>query len=343
MTSPIGLGIIGPGFMGRTHARAFESARAAGLPCRIVAVAPGGFGDAASGNLPASGQTPLDLATVTLHPAAEALFADPRVHAVSLCTPTDTHVDLAIAALRAGKHVLVEKPVAISSGDVRRLADAARQAKLVCLPGMCMRYWPGWTWLRDRVRGGELGRVRWAHFERVGSRPTWSPDFYRDPTRCGGAIFDLHIHDVDFIVHLFGMPSSVSSIGTIDRVTTQYRFDAADAPGHVVADGGWVETPGFPFRMRFTIEFERGVAEFDLSRAQPLAVHTDESVQARIGVPSVKGAGYEGQALAFIIAVTAHQRGEPVTLPVTLEEAEGVTRVIEAEVKSLTSGVAESV
>lgn len=337
----VGIGIIGPGFMGRTHARAIESARRAGLPCRLVGVAPGGFSDM-GGNLPLRDEAGVDLAGVTEHASIKAMLDDVRVTAVVVCTPTDTHIPLALEALVAGKHVLVEKPVALSSAEVLRLCVAAEASGLVCMPGMCMRFWPGWTWLRDRVRGGELGPVRWAHFERMGSRPSWSPEFYRDPKRCGGAIFDLHVHDVDFIMHLFGMPASVSSIGMIDRITTQYRFDSSHAPNHVVADGGWVEASGFPFRMRFTVEFERGVAEFDLARDEPLVMHAKEPLRTRFGKASAKGAGYEGQARAFVEAVVAYQRGEPSLLPVTLDEATRVTRVIEAELRSLASGRAES-
>ncbi len=333
----IGIGIIGPGFMGRTHARAFDAAQRGGLPCRLVGAAPGGF-SAAGGNLPVRDEAETHLASVTEHASIEALLDDASVTAVVVCTPTDTHVAIALHAIAAGKHVLVEKPVALSSTEVTRLAVAAEASGLVCMPGMCMRFWPGWTWLRDRVRGGDLGAVRWAHFERMGSRPGWSPEFYRDPARCGGAIFDLHVHDVDVIVHLFGMPASVSSLGTIDRVTTLYRF--ADGPAHVVADGGWVETPGFPFRMRFTVELERGAAEFDLARNEPLMLHAEDALRARVGVPSAKGAGYEGQARAFVETVLAHEQGKRATPPVTLDEAAAVTRVIEAEHRSLASGAA---
>ena len=68
-----------------------------------------------------------------------------------LCTPTDSHVDLAIAALRAGKHVLVEKPVAVDPADVERLAMVARENGTICMPAHCIRFWPAWAWLRDAI------------------------------------------------------------------------------------------------------------------------------------------------------------------------------------------------
>jgi predicted dehydrogenase len=117
---------------------------------------------------------------------------------VSICTPTDSHIELAMTALAAGRHVLVEKPVALRSAEVARLAQAAAPAGRVCMPAMCMRFWPGWEWLKERIEAGEFGRVRSATFQRVGAPPDWSA-FYGDYARSGGPLHDLHIHDADFI------------------------------------------------------------------------------------------------------------------------------------------------
>src|SRR5262249_22988508 len=133
----------------------------------------------------------------------EDLLANPAVQLVSICTPTDTHVDLAIAALRAGKHVLLEKPVALVAKDAARLADTARAAGTLCIPAMCMRFWPGWTFLRDAYRDGRFGQLRALSLHRLGSGPGWSSDFYRNVARSGGALVDQHIHDTDFVVYLF--------------------------------------------------------------------------------------------------------------------------------------------
>ncbi|MBY0308938.1 MAG: Gfo/Idh/MocA family oxidoreductase, partial [Phycisphaerales bacterium] len=177
MSGEIGVGVIGMGFMGANHARAYVAAARDGTACRLVAVSDPSperlsGGTPAGGNIKAGADLPLfDPAEVTGYTRAEDLLRDGRVNLVSVCTPTDTHVELALAALQAGKHVLLEKPVALASAEVARLAEAARGAGTLCMPAMCMRFWPGWTFLRDAVRDGRFGALRALSLHRLGSGP----------------------------------------------------------------------------------------------------------------------------------------------------------------------------
>jgi predicted dehydrogenase len=202
----VGHAVVGLGLMGRTHIQALEHVRKSGVPCRLVAVSdrdPERLDGRvrAGGNVQRSpaGERLFDPALVRATTDVDELLSDSRVHSVSICTHTDTHVDLATRALAAGKHVLVEKPIALDPKRVRELDAAARAAKRIAMPAMCMRFWPGWTWLEARVRDGELGKVKSAVFQRLASPPSWSPDFYRNARKTGGALVDLHIHDADFV------------------------------------------------------------------------------------------------------------------------------------------------
>jgi len=268
------VGVVGLGFMGRTHVAAYRAAAAAGHPNRIVALCDRDLArlrgtSGARGNLEASGADPLaGLESARVHEEPAALFADEEVELVSVCTPTHTHVPLALAALAAGKHVLLEKPVALRAADVARLAGAAKKARRLCMPAMCMRFWPGWSWLAEAVRARTYGKAKSAVFRRLGSPPSWSKGFYTDSAKSGGALFDLHVHDADFVRFCFGAPTSVMSTGSLDHVTTLYRF--ARGPEHVVAEGGWNHTSGFPFFMGYTVVFERATAEFALGREPAL-------------------------------------------------------------------------
>ncbi len=360
----VGVGIIGLGFMGRTHLAAYQAAArnphtappkaqeprgdATGLTpasCRVVGV----FGIApatTSGNLATGATAELPEGTVQ-YQTVDALLADPAIDLVSICTPTDTHIELVTKALRAGKNVLVEKPVALDPAAIEALAREAAAAKRLCMPAMCMRFWPGWAWLKEAIDSARFGRVLSARFERLGSRPAWSRDFYLDPIRSGGALWDLHIHDADIICWLFGKPSSVRSMGIvspsggIDHVSTQYVFERG--PSLVTAEGGWVADAGFPFRMRYTVVFDgrasgsgRGgghevVADWDLSRTPCLVLaQHGESSAVEIDAPS----GYEGEVVAFIDAV---RRGLS-QAPATLLEAAVVARVLHAEARSVRTG-----
>src|SRR6185295_16666128 len=99
------------------------------------------------------------------HERPEELLARKDLDLVSICTWTDSHVDLALAALAAGKHVLVEKPIAL------RERPAART---LCMPAMCMGFWPGWSLLHEAVADRRWGPVRSAVFRRHASRPAWA-------------------------------------------------------------------------------------------------------------------------------------------------------------------------
>ena len=310
----LGVGIIGAGFMGRTHAAAYLAARAAGLPVTLIA-ATGGTGAGLPGG-------------PTMLPDAASLLARRDIHAVSICTFTDSHVELALAALAAGKHVLVEKPVALRRGEIERLAAAVRNSDLVCMPAMCMRFWPGWPWLRERVLAGSFGAVLAAEFTRLSARPAGSVEFYRDHRRSGGALFDLHIHDVDFIRWCFGDPSLVTSSGSRDDVHTGYQFPGG--PPEVSARGAWLDDPATTFAMRYRVRFEEAEARFDHADSAPLRVwHGGTS--ATVALPLANA--YDGEVHHFVELVLGR-----VARPVaTLEEAIAVTAILEAEERILAS------
>lgn len=333
----IRVGVIGIGFMGRTHVRGYQHAASLGRACRLVAVADrdesrrrgdpgsgGNIGDASSARL-------FDPSEVRGYAGAEELLADPEVDLVSICTHTDTHVDLGIRALEAGKHVVVEKPVAVRSVDAQRLAEAASRHDRVCMPAMCIRFWPAWAWVKERVEDGTLGPVRSAVFHRLGTAPAWAPDFYRDEARTGGALVDLHIHDTDFVCYCFGAPDRVTSMGTTGHVTTLYHYDAG--PPHVVAEGAWDHTPGFGYRMRYVVIFEGATVDFDLARDPQVRLSRDGEATP-VTLPGSDG--YQEEILHALDLIEG--RAEP---RATVEDAVTVARVLEAERRSLQTRAAQ--
>ena len=332
----IRVGVIGLGFMGRTHIRSYRRAAAEGHPNRLVAVCDpdparraGALGQ--KGNLePELPDEPLfDPADVRGYAAPEELLADAEIDLVSICSPTDTHVDLGIAALRAGKHVLLEKPVALASPEVERLRVVADEAGQLCMPAMCMRFWPGWRWLKEKIESGEYGPVRSLVFRRLGSRPGWSPGFYADLMKSGGALFDLHIHDSDFVHWCFGRPQAVSTAGTIAHLTTAYRF--ADGPAHVIAEGGWDHAEGFAFRMGYTVVFERATADFDLLRTPTLVLSREGTASP---VELADETGYDAEIRHMLAGVAAGAEH----LDATVADALELTLLLEAERRSLETG-----
>jgi len=345
-SSEIRIGIIGLGFMGRTHLAAYRSVISAGAKARIAAVADPNLEralTAGGGNLGSgtdAGSLARSIGDAERFSSAAALLESGTIDLVSICTPTDTHVDLGIAAVNAGVHVLLEKPVATSSTEVARLLKVAEASpKVLVMPAMCMRFWPGWPWLKDRIEEandgrGDFGRFVGVTLQRLGSGPTWSREFYSDPARTGGAITDLHIHDVDFALWCFGPPRMVTSVGTIDHCSTLYRY--ANGPHHVVAQGGWNHAAGFPFTMRFVAVFEDATVVFDLSNDRsPLWLYRGGE---GVPVPLPATSGYEAEAAHIVEAVARLAKGETPHLRATLRDSLLVAKLLEAERASQLSG-----
>jgi len=329
-----GIGVIGLGFMGATHINAWRQAALDGHPNRLVAVCDRNparrAGQSAVGP---AGQEPLqfDRGAVALYADAAELFADPAVDVVSITTPTESHVPLALAALAAAKHVLVEKPVALEVAAVQRLQQAAASAGTLCMPAQCIRFWPGWDWLIARVDDRSLGALKALHVQRLSSRPDWGDGFYDDATRCGGVVHDLHVHDADWIRRLAGDPQWVSAREQSGQLTIEYGFIEGGGPEVVVAEASWARDPTEGFFMGYEAEFERGGASWSSQREPPLqlAGPGPHELPAWVG-----GTGYDGQ-LRHLLAVLS---GEVAALEVTMADAVASARMLEAVDRSLASG-----
>ncbi len=244
--------VIGMGFMGCTHVHAYGS-----LPGVSVVAIADAQQQRINGEAIATWAHPdeptmlgLDMDIVSATTDLHAPMKIEQVDVVDICVPTPLHAELAIAALEAGKHVICEKPLAIDSASAQRVIDAAAHSDGMLFPAMCMRFWPGWSWLKQAVEEGRYGLVRSAAFSRLSILP---PGWFQDGEQSGGAAMDLHLHDTDFILHLFGLPRAVSSrgytiaSGRMDYLSTQYIYEGADAPASVTAEGGWCMPAGGAF------------------------------------------------------------------------------------------------
>lgn len=322
---PIGVGIIGLGFMGRTHLAAYAAAQG----CEVRAAFDPSMRAAAAGNLVAAGGADELLAKLPREQSIDALLARADIDLVSICTPTDTHVELVRAAIAARKHVLVEKPTALDAGAIDALAREAEAAGVLAMPAHCMRFWPAWVWMARAVKEQRYGRVRRAVFRRLGAKPAWSQDFYLDVNRSGGAVVDLHIHDADFVRFCFGEPTTVSATG--NRMHVQARYDFADGLA-VEAEGAWLDNPAFAFTMTARLECERGTIDFAIGRDPELTLEQGGATEALIaGRDYPRGSGYDGEVCELLTAIASGAR----QAPVTLFDAAATQRLLDREIAML--------
>jgi predicted dehydrogenase len=335
-TTPVNVAVVGLGFMGVTHLRAYlqvPGARIAAV-CDAVRLPVNGILAGVAGNIKKSDD--IDLGPqVKVFRKLEEVLADPAVELVDLCTPTPLHPEQAMAALKAGKHVLCEKPVARTSSAAREILKVAETSRGFLMPAMCMRFWPGWSWLKEVVQNEPYGKVLVARFRRLSEMPTWSKQgTYGGGTDLGGALFDLHIHDTDFVQFLFGRPAGVFSTGvakpgaSVDHVLTQYLYPGGPV---VHAEGGWLLTKGFT--MAYTLLCERATLDFDLARGADAMVVTEQGREPLV-IKYDGPDGYGGE-VQYVVDCVRYGRA-----PTTVTARDGMTalEICEAEEKSVRTG-----
>ncbi|MCI0535067.1 MAG: Gfo/Idh/MocA family oxidoreductase [Verrucomicrobiales bacterium] len=336
--TPVNIAIVGLGFMASTHIKAYRKIPGA----RIAALCnPSGRnldGDFSKvfGNVGDKERLQVDMTNVRTCRNFSELLSDPEIDLIDLCTPTVAHHPAAIEALKAGKHVLCEKPLARTAKLAREIADVAKQSKGFFMPAMCVRFWPDYVWVHDSIAGQTYGKVLAARFRRVAEPPAWGQKFFLKGELSGGALLDLHIHDTDFVQHCFGRPRSVYSTGytkfsgAIDHVVTQYHFESGVL---VHAEGSWAMSEGFGFSAGFTVNFEFATADFDLARGADALRLFEKGHPAR----TVKPDGPDGYVRELSHMLESIRAGEPPTV-VTAEDAVSAVEICEAEERSIREG-----
>ncbi len=341
MNSPVRIGIVGLGFMAATHIRAYQKCADA----QIVALcSPSGRhldGDfsTVAGNIHTGDPLKLDVLNIKGFRDFKEMLAMPGLDLIDICAPTAAHPELAIAALKAGKHVLCEKPMARTSAEAKQMVAAAKTANRILMPAMPLRFWPEWAWLREKIQSNEFGRVLSARFRRVAEPPAWGHKHFGNGALSGGALLDLHVHDTDFVHFAFGRPSVVYSrgytkyTGAIDHVVTQY-----EVPGGAIvhAEGSWAMSPGFGFNMSYTVNFENATADYDIARGAE-ALKLSQAGKSDV----IKLESPDGYALEVRHLISQIQTGPSAI--VTAEDGLRAVQICEAEERSVKSGVPEPV
>ncbi len=294
------IGMLGLGFMGLTHLKAMKNIPDVELTvvCGADPVALQGDLTHVGGHLGVEGER-FDFSRARKYSAWQEAVRDPGVDAVDLCLPTHLHAPAAIAALEAGKHVLVEKPMALTGEEADRMIAAARSAGRILMTAQVLRFFPDYTPLIELHRGGSLGPMRSALFRRRCAAPTWG-DWLPDPAKSGGGVFDLLIHDVDMAVHLFGLPAAVSAVGEedmargIDILVGQLHYAGGEV---AVITGGWHHPRSYPFSMEYTVVFENGTIEYS-SAGRPPKLYARNGEERELDRPATDG--YQAEIEYFL-------------------------------------------
>lgn len=266
----INVGLIGIGAIGRLHFDCWRKSPHA----RIGAIASRDprkrAGDWAGGEFNLGDQTAerVDLSGISTYEHAADLIADPAIQIIDICTSTPQHAPLAIAAMKAGKHVVCEKPMALTVDECQAVEAASRETGSQLMVAHCLRYWPHYVKAHEILASGKYGRPLYAQFQRSGGAPTWSSGGWLMKPEESGGVLDMHIHDIDVALWWFGKPASIETRGySRDRVplildsTWQYQ----DGP-LVQLHGAW-DPNGGNFRHAFRLVLENATLAYDLATA----------------------------------------------------------------------------
>ena len=200
MTQPIGFAIVGIGVIAVHHARAIRATPDA----HLVSVFARDL---------AKGQAAAEQLGCEAAPTLAQVLGDPRVQVVVITTPSGAHADIAIAAAKAGKHILCEKPLDITLERTDRIIAACAAAKVILCPVFQNRFDDKVDLVRETIRSNRLGRlligrasIKWKRTEEYYRSGSWRGTRALDG---GGCLMNQGIHTIDLLVHLMGRPVEV--------------------------------------------------------------------------------------------------------------------------------------
>lgn len=265
----IKVGLVGFGFMGHMHFENYIRLASEGVDVQLVAICDVRIEELkhekVTGNIATDTDTAeIDLSAYHLYDDLEKMLTSEELDVIDLTLPTDLHSPIACDLLARGYHVFCEKPMAISTSAGQQMVDAAQAHQKQLMIGQCLRFWPAYEYLQEVVTKQTFGQVTSGAFFRGGETPK---GWFVTKERSGGAMLDMHIHDVDMIQWIFGLPDYVSSLARnvvpgsgYDVVSTNYIYP----DGKVInAQADWTLQGDYGFAMTYRVNFEQGNIVFE--------------------------------------------------------------------------------
>ncbi|MCA9193956.1 MAG: Gfo/Idh/MocA family oxidoreductase [Planctomycetales bacterium] len=261
-------GIVGVGFMGWIHYLAYQRSSHAMLSafCSRDERKRAGDWTQIKGNFGPPGSQ-IDVGELATYESLEEMLDNREIDLIDICLPPHLHVDAACKALAAGKHVLCEKPLGLNSADCDKILTAAKQANKRVLVAQVLPYMGEFQFAYQAVMNGDYGVPKHGFFKRVISPPDWIPDFY-SPSKVGGPLIDLHVHDAHFVRLVFGMPRRVMCSAEMSSSIVKYCHTLMEfaSPGVIVGTSSGVSDQNArPFCHGFELQLDRALIQFELS------------------------------------------------------------------------------
>jgi predicted dehydrogenase len=307
------VGIVGAGGMGRVHTTAWQT-----TPAQVV-----GYRDIR----PERAESFAERYGGRAYDSLDALLA--AMDVISCTTPTDVHYEIVMAAARAGKHVICEKPLARTLAQGREMVAACRAAGVKLLVGQVVRFFPEYDQAKRAIDGGMIGKPAVLRFSRCVSQPRLSVDnWFVDFNRSGGLILDLMVHDFDQarwmageVVRVYAKALSVARPEAGVDHALVILTHASGAITHV--EGSWAYPP--TFTTAFEVAGSEGLLTFDAESSKPIHFLRHQQVSTEIPeVPLPSNPLLESQ---YVTEIKAFYEAIAHDAPVRVSAADGLAAI----------------
>lgn len=225
----------------------------------------------------------------------DLMLENEKIDILDICLPTYLHADFSVRAMEKGINVICEKPVSLNREDVKRVYECAERNNVKFMIAQVLRFWPEYEIVKKLYDEKTYGNLLSGTMTRLGGYPKWSWDSWMmDEKRSGLVPFDLHIHDLDFMVYAFGVPKNVVNFRSKrpeqDFINAIYEFDGFFISG----EASWYASP-YPFTAGFRFQFENAVVAWEKGEMRiyekdgrilnPISTESDNDT-GNIGLPA---------------------------------------------------------
>lgn len=302
------IGLVGLGFIGKMHLKAYQAIE----NCRVAVICTRGK---------VEDEEISSLFNGTFVADYDELLRSKDIDIIDICLPTFLHEEYIVKAARAGKHIICEKPLTLSLESAERIFKEVQANGVKLLVGHLLRFWPAYQIIKSYSESDQLKNIEIVHALRLGKAPAWS-DWFRQPEKSGGALFDLHIHDIDFISYLLGEAEFVYAVGTKnkygawDHIMTTLLFKnnrkAFVEASHRMPNG-------YPFTMSFRAQAVQGTMEYRVAAGENIEHIGDQQFvyynhETKTSIDLVNGDAFQNELSYFIHCIETNQENHVIPL-----------------------------
>jgi len=326
------IAIIGAGFIGAVHAQASANSKILDLVavCDVNEKA---------------GKEVAEKCGCAYYSDAEKMLSEADVNIVDICVPTFLHKRNILLAAKHGKHIVCEKPIVLTLEDMDEILYTVKKAGVHFMVAQVLRFWPEYVAIKAMYDNGDFGDIKMVYANRLAQHPNWT-QWHKDPKNSGGGLFDLHLHDIDAALFMFGEAERVyaagwqSETGCYNHVVTTLHFKNGIC---AVIEGAFDMTENYPFTMSFRLVGETKTAEYSMIAGFNLediassrrTLHIFENGKSPVSADIDVGEdAYQTELDYFAQCV---ENGETLTI-ITPEQSREVVRIMLAIRESIETG-----